>query len=191
MSPQHNYSMQGVSHSFGQQRILAEWAGITGKPGLNSLEPFDLSCCDPPILNEYVISQVGLLPFVSQLGHNLNWRVSHAQKIQEPADFSGMLIRPPCSDHQGGLVLTTSGCGSANKNLSAGRTACAFFLHVLTPIFLPTVATFWLQITNFLFHQTATFRSEITLINANMGQDHFQEHQVQVFAAVTKHKNRL
>lgn len=32
-------------------------------------------------------------------------------------------------------------------------------------------------------------RSGITLINANMGQDHFQEHQVQVFAAVTK--NRL
>lgn len=63
-----------------------------------------------------------------------------------------------------------------------------FFLQVLTPIFLPTVATFWLQIINLLFHQTATFRSGITLINANMGQDHFQEHQVQVFAAVTNTK---
>lgn len=92
--------MQGVSHSFGQQRILAERAGITGKPGLNSLEPLTyLTCCEPPILNEYVICQVGLLPLVSQLGHNLNWRVSHAQKNQEPADFPGMLIKPPCSDH--------------------------------------------------------------------------------------------
>lgn len=34
-------------------------------------------------------------------------------------------------------------------------------------------------------------RSRITLINANKGQDHFQEHQVQVFTPVTKNKNRL
>lgn len=81
--------------------MLAEGAGITGKPALSPLEPLtSLTCCDPPIFNEYVISQVGLFPFVSQLGHNLNWRVSHAQKKkEEPAHFSAMLIKPHYSDH--------------------------------------------------------------------------------------------
>lgn len=174
-----------VSHSFGQQKILAEWAGITGKPGLNSSEPLNyLTYCNPPILNEYVISQVGLLPFVSQLGHNLNWRVSHGQKNQEPAHFSGMLIKTHCSDHlmvwqcweepfswEGSLCFFSAGF---ETNISAN--SCNFLDANHQPP-LPSNSYF--------------VRSRITLINANMGQDHFQEHPVQVFAAVTKNKNRL
>lgn len=73
--------------------ILAERAGITDKPGLSSLEPLtNLTCCDPLNLNEYLISQV-CLPFVSQMGHNLNWRSSNAQKNQEPAHGLAVLTR--------------------------------------------------------------------------------------------------
>lgn len=62
-----------------------------------------------------------------------------------------------------------------------------FFLQVLTPIFMPTVFDCKSPTSSSI--KPATFRSGITLINENMGEDHFQVHQVQVFAAVTKTKN--
>lgn len=48
-----------------------------------------LDFCLDFIMNECVILQVGHLPFISHLGHNLGR--SHAQKGQQPAHLSEVL----------------------------------------------------------------------------------------------------
>lgn len=83
------------------------------------------------------------------------------------------------------LVLTTSQCNGGKNSLSAGRTA--YFFSAGFSISVSAINDHFMNAN----HQPALpsnsyfVRSRITLINANIDQDHFQEHQIQIFTAAS------